>query len=262
MVAAIAARRRRPRPSPPAHCARCARRAAARVITPLAAVRSAQREACVVPSAASRSRARQSAPSLRPKVWTRHWAWPASDGRIRAVGAEQQQAAPRHQPHQPRERQPHRVEIGVDVGVIEFDVVDDGDVGQVLEELRGLVEVGAVVLVALDDERAPGAEAVAGAAVAEVPGDAADQHRRVEPAVVSSQAAIAVVVVLPCVPAIDDRLGVPQELVADRLGQRGVAQRAVEHRLQLRDCRARWRCRRRPGRCRSRGAPARSRRTR
>ena len=41
----------------------------------------------------------------------------------------------------------------IDVGVIELDVVDDGDVGQVLQELRGLVEVGAVVLVALDDER-------------------------------------------------------------------------------------------------------------
>jgi hypothetical protein len=42
--------------------------------------------------------------------------------------------------------------------VIELDVVDDGDVRQVLEELRGLVEEGAVVLVALDDEVAPAAD--------------------------------------------------------------------------------------------------------
>ena len=58
---------------------------------------------------------------------------------------------------QPAERQQHRVEVGVDVGVIELDVVDDGDVGQVLEELRRLVEERAVVLVALDDEVAAAA---------------------------------------------------------------------------------------------------------
>ena len=49
----------------------------------------------------------------------------------------------------------NRIEIGVDVRVIELDVVHHRDVGQVLEELGGLVEVGAVVFVAFDHERAP-----------------------------------------------------------------------------------------------------------
>ena len=61
----------------------------------------------------------------------------------------------------PPERQRHGVEVGVDVRVIELDVVDDGDVRQILQELRRLVEEGAVVLVALDDEVAPLADAVA-----------------------------------------------------------------------------------------------------
>ena len=62
---------------------------------------------------------------------------------------------------QAAERQAHRVEVRVDVGVVELDVVDDGDVGQVLQELRRLVEERAVVLVALDHEVAARADPVA-----------------------------------------------------------------------------------------------------
>ena len=67
------------------------------------------------------------------------------------------QPVPRHQVHEAPERQAARVEIRVDVRVVELDVADDGDVGQVLQELRGLVEEGAVVLVALDHELAAAA---------------------------------------------------------------------------------------------------------
>ena len=69
-------------------------------------------------------------------------------------------------------------DVGIDVGVVELDVVDHDRLGHVLEELRRLVEEGAVVLVALDDEVAAAAEPVARP---EVGGDAADQQRRVEP---------------------------------------------------------------------------------
>ena len=71
----------------------------------------------------------------------------------------------------------------IDVRVIELDVVDDGDVGQVLQELRGLVEEGAVVLVALDDEVAALPDPVAGAVLAEIARDAADEHARIDAAV-------------------------------------------------------------------------------
>ena len=72
--------------------------------------------------------------------------------RVRTIRSEQQQPVPRDQVHQPPEGEKHRIEIGVDVGVIELDVPDDGDIGEILEELGGLVEEGAVVLVTLDHE--------------------------------------------------------------------------------------------------------------
>jgi len=63
--------------------------------------------------------------------------------------------------------------------VIELDVVDDRDVGQVFEELRRLVEVRAVVLVAFDDERLALPDPVTRAVVSEIPRDAADEDGRI-----------------------------------------------------------------------------------
>ena len=100
--------------------------------------------------------------------------------RVGVVGAEQQQPPPRHEVHETAKRQADRLQVGIDVRVIELDVVDDGDVGQVLQELRGLVEEGAVVLVSLDHELAAAADAVA---ALEVLGDAADEHAGVRAAV-------------------------------------------------------------------------------
>ena len=122
----------------------------------------------------------------------------------------------------------------IDVGVIELDVVDDGDVGQVLQELRGLVEVGAVVLVAFDDERLALADAVAGAVVAEIPRDAADEHRRIgagrgqQPPGQRGGRGLAVRA------GDHDRVRVPQPLIANRFRQRRVANAAIEHSLELR----------------------------
>ena len=53
------------------------------------------------------------------------------------------------------------------------------------------------------------------------------------PPCVSSQPVSDVVVVLPCVPAIDHRLRIPQEMIANRFRQRAVAQLSIEHRLEL-----------------------------
>jgi 2-oxo-3-hexenedioate decarboxylase len=67
-----------------------------------------------------------------------------------------------------------RVEIGVDVRVIELDVADHRNVRQILQELRGLVEVGAIVFVAFDHEGLALADPVAGAVSTEIARDAAD----------------------------------------------------------------------------------------
>ena len=78
----------------------------------------------------------------------------------------------------------------------------DRDVGQILQELRGLVEEGAVVFVAFDDEVAAVPDPVARSLLAEVARDPADQHARIDAAVRSAASRSAtVVVVLPCVPA-------------------------------------------------------------
>ena len=148
---------------------------------PTASAASALRTLCApssgtsnVPSAAPRCRtlkrvpaggtrevvARASRPRRsRPNVSTGERATPSIAARLRAVGAEQQQAAAGHEVHEAAERQADRVEVRVDVGVVELDVADDRDVRQVLQELRRLVEEGAVVLVALDDELAAAARA-------------------------------------------------------------------------------------------------------
>src|SRR6185369_10809809 len=92
----------------------------------------------------------------------------------RTIGPNEQQPLPRHEIHQPSKRQAHRVDIGVDVRVVEFDIVDNRDIWQVLEKLGGLVEECTVVLVALDDEVSPLTESITRAVVAEVADDAAD----------------------------------------------------------------------------------------
>ena len=100
-----------------------------------------------------------------------------------AVGAEQRETRPRHEVHQPPKGQPDGVEVGVDVCVIELDVVDDGNIGQILQELGGLVEERAVVLIAFNDEVSSFSEAVARAAVSQVPRDASHENARIETAV-------------------------------------------------------------------------------
>ena len=150
--------------------------------------------------------------------------------RLGVVGAEQQQAAPRNQVHEPLKRQADRREVGIDVRVIELDVVDDGDVRQVLQELGGLVEEGAVVLVAFDHELAAAADAIA---AFEVLGDAADEHARVGSAVRQQPPRQRRGRRLPVGAGDDDRPCAPEEMIADRLGQRAIPNLPVEHLLEL-----------------------------
>ena len=110
----------------------------------------------------------------------------------------------------------------------------DGDVGQVLQELGRLVEEGAVVLVAFDDEVAAAADAVARSAVTEVERDAADEHRRIDAAVRQQPAGQRRRRGLAVRAGEDDRARAPQEVIADRFRQRAVADLPLEHRLELR----------------------------
>ena len=78
---------------------------------------------------------------------------------VGVVAVEQHQAVARHAVEQALEGQQNLAEIAENVGVVELDVVDDHALGQVVQELRALVEVGGVVLVPLDDKQVAVGEA-------------------------------------------------------------------------------------------------------
>src|SRR5579872_6754937 len=82
-----------------------------------------------------------------------------------------------NQVHQSLERCLDRVKILVDVGVIELDRSENDGIGEIMQELRSLVEECGVVFVALEDEVVAIAEVKAGT---EILGNASDQERRIE----------------------------------------------------------------------------------
>src|SRR6185295_4649907 len=67
------------------------------------------------------------------------------------VPTRDQPAILRHEVHKTTKSELHCFEIGVDVSVVEFDVVDDRELRQVVHELRTFIEVSCVVLVCFDD---------------------------------------------------------------------------------------------------------------
>jgi hypothetical protein len=84
--------------------------------------------------------------------------------RVGVVGVDQHHAVARDDPHQVRERFLDRRQVVENIGVVELEIVDDDQLGQVMEELAPLVEKGRVVLVALENPvRAPPAGCSLGA---------------------------------------------------------------------------------------------------
>src|SRR5262245_11991490 len=150
------------------------------------------------------------------------------------VGADDQQTAARHQIREPAESQHDGVEVRIDVRVVELDVVDHRDVRQVLEELRRLVEEGAVVFVAFDHEVTALADTIARTALAQISCDAADQHARIDAAVCEQPPGQRRRGGLAVGPGHDDRARAPQEVLANRLGQRTVPDFPIQHLLELR----------------------------
>ena len=86
-------------------------------------------------------------------------------GDVGAAIVGDEQAAARDEIDEALECGLHGFEVGVDVGVVEFDVGEDERVRKVVEKLGALVEEGGIVFVALDDEGARGAKLKAGAEV-------------------------------------------------------------------------------------------------
>src|SRR5260370_7540530 len=66
---------------------------------------------------------------------------------VRVVPVRQQQAVAGHQPDEVFESGLDGFEIFKNVGVVEFEVVEDGRLGQVVDELAAFVEEGGVVFV-------------------------------------------------------------------------------------------------------------------
>ena len=132
--------------------------------------------------------------------------------------------------HQAAEGELDRVEVRVDVRVVELDVADDGDFGQVVHELRPLVEVGRVVLVALDDE----VVAVRHSKTRpEVLHDAADEETGVQAAPLQHPRRDARRGGLAVRARDDERAAAPDELLLDDLGLRAIDEPPVQSLLDL-----------------------------
>ncbi len=89
----------------------------------------------------------------------------------------QQQTVAGHRPHQVVKLLLDRRQVGKDVRVIEFDIVDDECPWAVVDEFGALVEEGGVVLVRLDDEERGVTQSCTDA---EILRDASDQESRSE----------------------------------------------------------------------------------
>ena len=94
-------------------------------------------------------------------------------GDVGAAVVGHDESASRNQVHEALESGLDHFEIGVDVGVIEFNVGEDDCVRKVMEKFWPLVKEGGVVLVAFHDESAGGPQLKAGA---EIFSDTADEE--------------------------------------------------------------------------------------
>src|SRR5208282_4552859 len=84
-------------------------------------------------------------------------------------------SASRNQVHQPFESRLHRVQILVDIGVVEFHRGENHGIRKVVQKLRALIEECCVVLVAIQNEVLAFPQAKA---AAEILRNTSDQERR------------------------------------------------------------------------------------
>ena len=117
--------------------------------------------------------------------------------------------------------------------MVELDVVDDGDIGKVLQELCGLVEERAVVFVALDHKRTTRPDPIARAVLAEVARHPANEHARIEVAAGVHPAGQRGRRRLAVRAGDHNRLRTPEELLPNELGKRAVPNFSIQHFLEL-----------------------------
>jgi hypothetical protein len=94
---------------------------------------------------------------------------------IRATVEGHHAPTPRHQIHQALERYLYGFEIAIDIGMVKLHMGQDRRVGEVVHELRTLVEECRIVLVTFENETLARRKLKAGAKVL---GHSADQKRR------------------------------------------------------------------------------------
>ena len=147
-----------------------------------------------------------------------------------AVPSRDEPAVAGDEVHQAAEGELDRVEVFVDVRVVELDVPDDCRLRKVVHKLRPLVEVRGVVLVALDDEVVAVRHAEARA---EVLHDAADEERRIQAAALHDPSRDARRRSLPVRARDDERASPAYELLFDDFGGRAVDEAASESLFDL-----------------------------
>jgi hypothetical protein len=151
--------------------------------------------------------------------------------RVGVVGVHQHHAVARDDPHQVRERFLDGRQVVENIGVVELEIVDDDEFGQVVEELAPLVEKGRVVLVALQNPVGP---LLPGAALRQVMGQAADQVRGLASRVLEDPRQERRRGGLAVRSGHHQIVGLAQEIGLQRLGQREVIPLRFQRRLQLR----------------------------
>ena len=129
------------------------------------------------------------------------------------------------------ERLPVGREVLEDVRVIEFQVVDDRDLGLVMDELAALVEEGGVVFVALDDEPFAVGEA---RALREIVRDAADEIARVQAVVLEDPGEQRGRRRFAMRARDHERAFAADEVFAQQFRQRAMAQLVIQHVFRLR----------------------------
>src|SRR6185437_13708844 len=139
-------------------------------------------------------------------------------------------AAARHQVDQAPEGGLHRVQVLVNVCVIELNGSEDDGIGKVVQELGTLVKKGGVVLVPLDDEVAAVAE---GETAAEILRDAAHQERRPLPCRLKDPGQHGGGGGLAVSAGNDDDFAAAQKFVVQNLRQRAEGDAAVEQVFQF-----------------------------
>jgi len=121
-------------------------------------------------------------------------------------------------------------EVSVDIGVIIFEGGEDEVVGMVVEEFRGLVPVGGIVFIALEDKFLAAGEAIA---LAKILGDAADEEIRLFPGHMKNPGEHGGGGGFAVSAADDDRVPSRQEFFFEDFGKGAIRQLAIENFLHL-----------------------------